>query len=69
MGEEEARSLLRHFLATILDHKLSTLEDGSDEYFFLLLIKASTMNIQESSQPMLHLMSRILVSRFLRSGE
>lgn len=23
MGEEEARSLLRHFLATILDHRLS----------------------------------------------
>ncbi|KAB8468467.1 hypothetical protein FH972_025301 [Carpinus fangiana] len=28
MGEEEARSLLRHFLATIADHRLSELEDG-----------------------------------------
>ena len=28
MGEEEARSLLPHFLATIPDHRLSELEDG-----------------------------------------
>ncbi|GMN71255.1 hypothetical protein TIFTF001_051811 [Ficus carica] len=28
MGEEEARSLLRHFLATIADHRLSELEEG-----------------------------------------
>lgn len=28
IAEEEARSLLRHFLATIADHRLSELEDG-----------------------------------------
>ena len=38
MGEEEARELLRHFLATIPDHRLSELEDGNmivfEEYLF-----------------------------------
>ena len=65
MGEEEARSLLRHFLATIPDHRLSELEDGDILISFSSSLRSTFFSndqsindehtIQESYQPMLPL--------------